>query len=121
MRHKIAFSISWRNYGFFQNVEIMKINGLTSLALIGGKTSRELLDSKSPHSHPMRGHVPTMPIPFRNIRHLLPDAPWPTPGANENNRLNIIGFNRWKNFARTALLPSAPATHHPPPARYNLP
>src|ERR1035441_7532681 len=52
MRHKVAFSISWWNHGFFRNVEIMKINGLTRFALTGGKTSCELLDSKPPHFHP---------------------------------------------------------------------
>jgi hypothetical protein len=44
------------DHGFFQNVEIMKINGLTSLALIGGKTSRNLLDRQStPLSPPCVG------------------------------------------------------------------
>src|ERR1022692_444444 len=43
------------------------------------------------------------------------------PGNNDNKLLNIIGFDRWKNFARTA--PPPPTTHHPPPTptRYNEP
>src|ERR1017187_2660814 len=41
------------------------------------------------------------------------------PGNNDNKLLNIIGFDRWKDFARTA--PPPPTTHHPPPPRYNEP
>src|ERR1039458_1833326 len=47
------------------NVEIMKINGLTSLALSGGKTSRNLLDRQStplsPHAWARPNHADSFP------------------------------------------------------------
>src|ERR1039457_4219843 len=122
MRHKIAFSISWWNHGFFRNVEIMKINGLTSLALIGGKTSCELLDSKSPHFHPHAWARPNhadfsseILATYDRARRGRP------PEANDKKLLNIIGFDRWKTLPGPLHRHRPPITHHPPPPRYNEP
>src|ERR1022692_473029 len=122
MRHKIAFSISWRNHGFFQNVEIMKINGLTSLALIGGETSRNLLDRQStPLSPPCVGT--SQPCRFLSETFATYDRArrGRPPEANDKKLLNIIGFDRWKTSPGPLHRRRPPITHHPPPPRYNEP
>ena len=109
MRHKVAFSISWWNHGFFRNVEIMKINGLTSLALIGGETSRNLLDRQStPLSPPCVGT--SQPCRFLSETFATYDRArrGRPPEANDKKLLNIIGFDRWKDFAQPARPPIHP-------------
>ena len=66
------------------DMETMKINDLTSLALIDRRTSRELPDRHPRHFHPHGGHCPAMPIPPKSPRHRRVDLQGTTHGDHEN-------------------------------------
>src|ERR1017187_8384440 len=98
----------------------MKINGLTSLALIGGKASRNLLDRQST---PLSPHARTRPNHADSFRKHSP----PTTGragaephepmiTNDLTSLALIGG---KTSPGPLHRHRPPITHHLPPPRYN--
>src|ERR1022692_2264794 len=94
------------------------------LNIIGFDRRRDFAQPARPPIHPtftpMRGHVPTMPIPFRNTR---PPATGRV-GADPQkpmikNYLTSLALIGGKPSPGPLHRRRPPITHHPPPPRYN--